>query len=294
MPPPMTSIRFGMPSSSSAPVESMTRGSSCGMKGNVTGSEPAAMMHWSKVTVFTPSLPLTSIAFGPVKRADALDDRDLAPLGEAGEAAGELLDHALLPAAQAIDVDLRLGELHAEVAHLLGLGDDLGGVQQRLRRDAADVEADAAERRVLLDQHHLLAEVGRPEGGGVAAGAGAEHHDLAVHVPARDRGLRCRGRGGRSRRGRRTLGFQRQDHGPLGDLVAFLDRDRCDLAGGGRWNLHRRLVGLELDQRVVLPDDVARLHEDSDHRHVLEIPDVGDLHLDGHASPLRAAGCADR
>ena len=33
------------------------------------------------------------------------------------------------------------------------LVDDRGDVQQRLRRDAADVEADAAERRVALDQH---------------------------------------------------------------------------------------------------------------------------------------------
>ena len=40
---------------------------SCGMNGSVTGSEPAAMMHWSKVTVFVPSLPFTAIAFGPAK-----------------------------------------------------------------------------------------------------------------------------------------------------------------------------------------------------------------------------------
>ena len=47
MPPPMTSSRFGTPPSSSAPVESMTRGSS-GMNGSLMGSEPAAMMHCSK------------------------------------------------------------------------------------------------------------------------------------------------------------------------------------------------------------------------------------------------------
>ena len=35
------------------------------------------------------------------------------------------------------------------------LVDHRGDVQHRLRRDAADVEADAAERRVALDEHDL-------------------------------------------------------------------------------------------------------------------------------------------
>ena len=64
----------------------------------------------------------------------------------------------------------------------LRLGDHLGGVQQRLGRDAADVEADAAQGRPALDQHHLLAEVGGAEGGGVAAGTGAQHQHLGVEV----------------------------------------------------------------------------------------------------------------
>ena len=56
-----------MPSSSSAPVESITRGSSCGTNGSVTGSEPAAMMAWSKETVLVePSAAVTSTMFGEV------------------------------------------------------------------------------------------------------------------------------------------------------------------------------------------------------------------------------------
>ena len=51
MPPPSTSSRSGMLSRSRAPVESMTRGSSCGMNGRVTGSEPAAMIAASNDTV---------------------------------------------------------------------------------------------------------------------------------------------------------------------------------------------------------------------------------------------------
>ena len=51
MPPPMTSIRFGTDASSSARVESSTRGSS-GMNGSRTTCEPAAMIACSKRTTF--------------------------------------------------------------------------------------------------------------------------------------------------------------------------------------------------------------------------------------------------
>ena len=61
MPPPITSRRFGMPASSSAPVESMMRGSS-GMNGSFTASEPAAMMQLSKpMSCLPPSDPVTSM-----------------------------------------------------------------------------------------------------------------------------------------------------------------------------------------------------------------------------------------
>ena len=67
IPPPSTSSRSGMPSSSSAPVESITRGSSCGTNGRVTGSEPAAMMACSKLTVLVdPSSAVTSTMLGEV------------------------------------------------------------------------------------------------------------------------------------------------------------------------------------------------------------------------------------
>ena len=52
MPPPTTSIFFGTSRSSSAPVESTTRGSS-GMNGSRTAADPAAMMAWAKrITCF--------------------------------------------------------------------------------------------------------------------------------------------------------------------------------------------------------------------------------------------------
>ena len=68
---------------------------------------------------------------------------------------------------------------------LLGVGEHAREVQQRLGGDAADVEADAAEALVALDEHGLQAEVGGAEGGGVAAGARADDDDIDAIAVAR-------------------------------------------------------------------------------------------------------------
>jgi hypothetical protein len=114
--------------------------------------------------------------------AGALDGADLALAREARQAAGEPADDAVLPAAQDVQVDPRVAEADTAGAHLPGFGDHLGGVQQRLGRDAAHVQADPAEDGLPVDQGHLLAEVGGAEGGRVAARSGAEHQDFGVHV----------------------------------------------------------------------------------------------------------------
>ena len=63
MPPPMTSMRFGIWRNSSAPVESTMRGSS-GTKGSFTTDEPAAMMACLNCTTFfEPSPAVTSMWF---------------------------------------------------------------------------------------------------------------------------------------------------------------------------------------------------------------------------------------
>ena len=81
-------------------------------------------------------------------------------------------------AAQLLEVELRLAERDAVLGHLAGLADDLGDVEQRLGRDAAAVEADAAELGVFVDEHDLHAVVGGVQGGRVAAGAAADDEEL--------------------------------------------------------------------------------------------------------------------
>ena len=61
------------------------------------------------------------------------------------------------------------------MAHLTDFVDDLGGVQQRLGRNAADVQADAAQHGPAFDERDLESQVGGAERGGVAAGTGAQH-----------------------------------------------------------------------------------------------------------------------
>src|SRR6266536_763211 len=62
-----------------------------------------------------------------------------------------------------------------------------------------------------------------------------------------------RGRFGRGRLGRAVFADYDQ-HRADGDDLAFGDEDPCDLSGRGRRDLDRRLVGLDLDERIVLSD----------------------------------------
>ena len=107
------------------------------------------------------------------------------------------------------------------------------------------------------------------------------------------RGGRC-GAAGRRRRepplaaGWRGCGgraFQHRDQVTGVDLVAQLDLEFLDHAGRGRRNLHRGLVGLDGEQRLLDLDRVARLDQQLDDGHVLEVADVRHPHFD-------RAGCA--
>ena len=82
-------------------------------------------------------------------------------------------------ASKLLEVDLGRTVRDAVLAEHLGFVHHGGDVQQRLRRDAADVEANASQRRVPFDQHGLEPEVGGAECGAVATGPRAQHQHLA-------------------------------------------------------------------------------------------------------------------
>ncbi len=60
--------------------------------------------------------------------------------------------------------------------------EQLGRVEQRLGRDAADVEAGAAERLAALGAGGLEAKLRGADRGDVAAGAGADHQDVEIVI----------------------------------------------------------------------------------------------------------------
>src|SRR5262249_15548733 len=101
-------------------------------------------------------------------------------------------------------------------------------------------------------------------------------------------GRRLGGRGRpRSRRcfgfGRSAARFERKNPGTLGYLVANPDPHLLHHACLRRRHVHRRLVGLERNERVFLVDGVAGLYQDFDHRNVLEVADVGGCYFDAAA-----------
>ena len=51
---------------------------------------------------------------------------------------------------------------------------------QRLRRDGAEIDADAADDRGLLDDRDLLVELGGLDRGALPGRAGADHHEIVV------------------------------------------------------------------------------------------------------------------
>jgi hypothetical protein len=239
------------------------------MNGSAIGCEPAAMIAFRNLISLLPPPASHFEVMRVDELADALHDLDLAPLGHAGEAAGQLADDLVLVRAQPVEVDARRAEADAAVGHVLRFVHDAGDVQQRLGRDAADVEADAAERRVALDEDGLHAEVGAAESRRVTARAGAEDEHLALEVGAAgDRRPRPAARGRRWPlvapaalvAGVGPAPRRRSRSGPppfLPRSVAQADLHLLDDAGNAARHVHRRLVGFEGDQRVVDLDRVA-------------------------------------
>ena len=110
----------------------------------------------------------------------------LSLLEQALQALVEPADDAVLVRVDPGHVDADQVGLDAELLALAGLVGDLGRVQQRLGRDAAAVQAGAAQLG-LVDQRHREVQLGRAQGGGVSAAAGAEDHDVEGSAAAGSR-----------------------------------------------------------------------------------------------------------
>jgi hypothetical protein len=109
----------------------------------------------------------------------APDDLDAAALEEDADAAGHLLHDLVLALEERAPVDLRLADVDAEFLRAPDLLVEVRGDDPCLGRDAAPVEARAAQ-LLLLDDGGLEAELRGADRGNVAARAGAHDDELKV------------------------------------------------------------------------------------------------------------------
>ena len=238
----------------------------------------------------------------------AAHDLDAAALREPGEARREALHDGVLARAQLREIELRGAELDAGARELARFADHLGEVQEGLRRDAADVQAHAAELFVALDQHHVEPEIGRSKRSGVTSGPRAQHDHARAPVA----------RGGAWRAAFGALGGAAEALGsalaagaaPGGAAAPAAARSGAAVAGASAAGSRRRIsepsetraptatassrttpargagisiVALSLSS--VISDwsavtDIARGDQHLDHLDVVEVSDVGDPHLD--------------
>jgi hypothetical protein len=129
---------------------------------------------------------------------------DLVGLEQLGHPTGELLDDLFLAPDEGLEVDL--GVLHADAVHreiVRDVVELLGGIEQRLRRDAAHVEAGAAQRLLAVladpgvDAGRLQAELRGADRGVITGRAAADDDDVelflfAHFIRSRDSGLGIR------------------------------------------------------------------------------------------------------
>ncbi len=126
---------------------------------------------------------LDSQRVGIDDRREALDVPDLPVLHELAGAARQPLDHVVLERAELPEVDPRLTELDAPRLRPARIFQHVGDVQQRLRRNAAPIDADPAGVDLGVDERHAQPEIRGEKGGGVAAWPAADDHKLdRIHL----------------------------------------------------------------------------------------------------------------
>ena len=114
--------------------------------------------------------------------AGADEALDLVLLEQIVDAFDVAVDALLLVFEHRCEIDRRLADLDAHVGEFMrGFLVKLRGIEHRLRRDAADIEAGAAEGRHLLDDGGLHAELRRANGADITAGTGTDNDEIVSH-----------------------------------------------------------------------------------------------------------------
>ena len=148
--------------------------------GGRIGNEPVATIAEVNVDVLA---ALDRDRVRVPERPLALHPLDAVRLEERGDAARHLRDDARPstrspPAKSSSGSPTETPSLRERVARLV---QEVRGLHPRLRRDAADAQAGAAELGLLLDADDVRAELRGADRGGVPAGPATENCDVALH-----------------------------------------------------------------------------------------------------------------
>ena len=168
------------PASSSAPVESTIRCWSISIPGSGVTDEPVAMTMFFARTVRSPTLTVSALS----KLAWPLSHSILFFLNRNSMPCVRPLTASSRAAVHRAEVELDLAGADAPFGErpVMRFLEQLGRVEQRLGRDAADVEAGAAQRLAALGAGGLEAELRGTDRGDIAAGAGADHQDVEIVI----------------------------------------------------------------------------------------------------------------
>lgn len=111
---------------------------------------------------------------------------------------------------------------------VVGVVEEVAGVQKRLGRDAPDVEAGAAETASSLHASHLEAELRSLDCRDIAAGTASDDNEVLLLATSSGGGVTAGAQGAERRRGEReslggfTGGEQRLHRGALFQIGCFL------------------------------------------------------------------------
>src|SRR6185369_15850438 len=108
----------------------------------------------------------------------ALDVLNLAQVTHLPRARRQLPDDLVLEGPELVEIDLGLFERDPEIRRMRGFADDVGDMQQRLRWNAAAVDADAARVLLRIDERDLHAAVGGVKGCGISTRSCPNHNKL--------------------------------------------------------------------------------------------------------------------
>ncbi len=112
-----------------------------------------------------------------------MDDIDLVLLHQELDALDVAVNRLVLEHQHLLQIELGLADADAHLGEgMTGFLEQFGRMQQRLRRDAADIETGAAEGRALFNDSHLHAELRRANGADITAGAGADDNEIVGHT----------------------------------------------------------------------------------------------------------------